>query len=315
MKITISVSILASLLMLPSHAVASCGAAQCMVNTQWDTLGTDTGSGWRADIHIDAINADQLRHGTHKASDADALAAGEEILEDYTRSLNTTLVLDYSPSRAWGLNVSLPVVGRHHQHFDTTVPVTESWNFHRLGDARLTGRMQLTQATNHEIGLRMGLKLPTGTTDLSNGDGTPAERALQPGTGTTDLIAGLYADGTISHEWRWFSQLAWQHALNSHKEFEPGDSTSLDLGLGYNPYHALSLMLQLNGLVRGHDSGADSEPDMSGGRYLSVSPGFSYGFTAQTQVYGYVQLPVYQWVRGYQLTADHGLTLGLRHSF
>jgi hypothetical protein len=75
------------------------------------------------------------------------------------------------------------------------------------------------------------------------------------------------------------------------------------------------LVVQLNGLVRGHDSGADAEPDMSGGRYLSLSPGFSYGFTHQTQVYGYVQLPVYQWVRGYQLTADHGLTLGLRHAF
>lgn len=82
-------------------------------------------------------------------------------MEDYTRSLNTALALDYSPSRTWGLNLDLPLVGRHHQHLDTTVPAAEGWNFHRLGDARLTDRMQLAQADNHEIGLRMGLKLPT----------------------------------------------------------------------------------------------------------------------------------------------------------
>ena len=315
MKTTIACSILPLALALPAQALASCGAAQCMVNTQWDLLGTDTNTDWRADLRMDWLNADQLRHGTHKASAAEALADGEEILEDYTRSLNTTLSVDYSPSRTWGLTLSLPLVGRHHEHLDTTVPATESWNFHRLGDARVAGRLQLAQADNHEIGLRIGLKLPTGTTRLSNGDGTPAERALQPGTGTTDLLAGLYADGLVSREWRWFSQLAWQHALNSHDNYKPGDSASLDMGLGYSPSHALSLVLQLNALIRGHDTGADAEPDMSGGRYLSIAPGFSYGFTAQTQLYAYVQWPLYQWVRGYQLTADQGLTLGLRHTF
>jgi hypothetical protein len=313
MKTTIP--LLAPTLLLSGQAFASCGVAQCMVNTQWDALATDTGSGWRADISIDRINADQLRHGTHKASSAEVLAAGEDILEERTRSLNTTLLVDYSPDPTWGLSLSLPVVGRNHSHLDTTIPLTESWDFYRLGDARISTRMQIAQADRHEIGLRLGLKLPTGQTDLSNGDGTLAERALQPGSGTTDMLAGLYADGSISRNVRWFSQLGWQHALDSHHEFKPGDSVALDVGLGYSASHALSLVLQLNALIRAHDQGADAEPDMSGGRYLSLAPGLSYALAPQTQVYGYVQLPVYQWVRGYQLTADYGMSVGLRHYF
>jgi hypothetical protein len=54
---------------------------------------------------------------------------------------------------------------------------------------------------------------------------------------------------------------------------------------------------------------------MSGGRCMPLAPGFSYAVAARTQLYGYVQLPVYQWVRGYQLTAYYGVSLGLRHYF
>ena len=315
MKTRMTLSLAALALVSSGHAFGSCGAAQCMVNTQWDSLGTDTASGWRADISVDRINADQVRHGTHKASSDEVLAAGDDVLEEHTRSLNTTLTVDYSPAPTWGVSLSLPVVGRSHSHIDTAGPTAESWDFHRLGDARLSGRMQLRQADQYEVGVRLGLKLPTGQTDLSNAEGTVAERALQPGTGTTDLLAGLYADGRVTGKLRWFSQLGLQHALDSHQDFKPGDSVSLDLGMGYSQNHALSLVLQLNGLIRAHDTGAEAEPDMSGGRYVSLAPGFSYAVATRTQLYGYVQLPVYQWVRGYQLTADYGVSLGLRHYF
>ena len=42
------------------------------------------------------------------------------------------------------------------------------------------------------FGLSFGLKLPTGEFDVRNAMGALAERSLQPGTGTTDLLLGAF---------------------------------------------------------------------------------------------------------------------------
>ena len=43
-------------------------------------------------------------------------------------------------------------------------------------------------------GAQFGLVLPTGVTDVANAEGVVAERSLQPGTGATSGVAGLYAN-------------------------------------------------------------------------------------------------------------------------
>jgi len=41
----------------------------------------------------------------------------------------------------------------------------------------------------------------------------------------------------------------------------------------------------------------------------------SYAFTPSTQLYGLVQLPLYQYVNGEQLTANSSFTVGVSHRF
>jgi hypothetical protein len=74
-------------------------------------------------------------------------------------------------------------------------------------------------------------------------------------------------------------------------------------------------MLQANALVKARDNGNQAEPDDTGGRSLFLGPGISYALTPALQIYGFVQLPVYQYVNGVQLTARHAVAIGITSRF
>jgi len=63
------------------------------------------------------------------------------------------------------------------------------------------------------------------------------------------------------------------------------------------------------------DSGAQAEPEDSGGKFLHLSPGASYSFTPSFQAYAFIQLPLYQYVNGVQLTAQRAYAIGVTARF
>lgn len=86
--------------------------------------------------------------------------------------------------------------------------------------------------------------------------------SLQPGTGTTDLLLGAYYNGVLpDSDSSWFVQGLWQSQLNSREDYRPGQRVSLDVGYRYEATQNIGLMLQLNALYRGRDSGLQAEPE------------------------------------------------------
>jgi hypothetical protein len=73
--------------------------------------------------------------------------------------------------------------------------------------------------------------------------------------------------------------------------------------------------LQLNAQHKERDRGSEAEPEDTGGQFVFVSPGASYALTRNLQLYGFVQLPIYQYVNGVQLTADWAAVAGLSSRF
>jgi hypothetical protein len=162
----------------------------------------------------------------------------------------------------------------------------------------------------------VGVKLPTGSRDVRNRHGDLAERSLQPGTGTTDLLlGGFVSEVRPQSDHSWFAQALLQRALGGRDGYRPGDRLNLDVGYRYELSERLGLMVQLNGLVRRRDRGAEAEPADSGGRFVHLSPGIGYALSRQTQLYGFVQLPLYRHVHGVQLVADRALVVGLTTRF
>ncbi len=71
------------------------------------------------------------------------------------------------------------------------------------------------------------------------------------------------------------------------------DRFTLDVGGRYDLAQNVALLLQLNALWRGRDSGEQAEPEDSGGKYLFLSPGISVMVARNVQLFAIAQLPLY----------------------
>jgi len=301
------------------EARASCGAAFCMVNTSWNVQGAWTEPGLRFDLRYEYIDQDQPRHGSSKVGVGQIPQHHDEV-----RSINRNWLAaaDYTFNGDWGVSATLPILDRDHTHIHNHrgQQLIETWNFTRIGDMRVLGRRQWQaehrEALRHDsYGVNFGLKLPTGDTGMRNAAGALAERTLQPGTGTTDLLLGGYFRSAFGSGSSWFADALVQTPFGGHDGFKPGTRVSFDLGYRHEVSDKLGLMLQLNALHKARDEGSNAEPADSGGKFLFLSPGLSYVVAKNVQLYGFVQLPLYQYVNGVQLTADWAAVIGVSTRF
>src|SRR5262245_2251704 len=298
---------------------ASCGAAFCLINTNWNVQGVWTEPGLRLDMRYEFIDQDQPRHGSNKVAVGQIPQHHDEVR---TINRNWLAQLDYTFNAQWGASATLPVIDRDHEHIHNHrgQKLLETWSFTRVGDVRVLGRRQW-QSENREAlridgyGLNFGLKLPTGATDVRNAQNQPAERSLQPGTGTTDLLLGGYFNRMLASGSSWFADVLASQPLNSYQNYKPGTKVAFDLGYRYEATDNLALMLQLNALYKDRDSGSEAEPENSGGKFLFISPGLRFGVGKNVQLYAFVQLPIYQYLNGVQLTADWAGVIGVSARF
>ncbi len=310
--------ILVPLITTSYDAYASCGSSFCVLNTSWDMQsgGGSAGSA-RIDLRYEYINQDQLREGTKNISAAENT---DEIVEHSTVNRNSVVTMDYAFNSQWGISAAVPYVSRTHSHTDTTtLPETdESWDFAALSDTRVLGHYHYKTTLESPIayGVEFGLKLPTGSHTLDNAEGTIAERALQPGTGTTDVILGGYVSSHTLHEGlTWFAHGLLQITTGEKDHFKPGNRISVTGGLRYPFAEGLAGLFQASALIKQRDAGDEAEPDLSGGRFLYASPGIGYSMNHDTQMYAFVQLPVIQNVNGIQLVAERSYVAGFSTRF
>ena len=241
-----------------------------------------------------------------------------------TENRNLIATYDYTFNQDWGLSAVVPLVNRQHDHIHNHGggQIPEEWSFTGLGDMRLLLRRRLgtyEDSDKHTIGtagINFGIKLPTGQTNQRNSDGEEAERSLQPGSGTTDVLLGAYYSKDLPDlNWSWFVQGLAQMAMNEYNDYRQGHRFTLDAGVRYAMGDRVGLLLQTNYLFKARDQGLEAEPDDTGGRFLFLSPGVSYAFSRAAQVYGFLQLPIHQDVNGVQLVAKYAIAVGVNMRF
>ena len=305
---------------LSFNASASCGSAFCLVNTDWPVQGVYTDPGTRFDLRFESVTLDQPRMGKDEVAFGQFSRHHDEL---ETKNRNWIAMIERNFDSRWGLALTIPYVDRDHIHIHNHrgEKLVETWAFRELGDMRATARYEFTtqdraHPASHAIGGLFGLKLPTGKYDVTNGAGAAAERSLQPGTGTTDLILGLYANGETGFGGTtWFTQAGVVLPLNERAGYKPGRQFVFYGGERYSLTAEVGLMAQVNYQARGRDSGAEAEPEDSGQHQLFFTPGLSWTFSRQGQVYAFAQVPLYQSVNGVQLTADSAYAVGVSWRF
>lgn len=299
----------------PADACSSCG---CTLSSDWDSQGFATHSGWRLDLRYDFIDQSQLRSGTGTVDRSDLPLPQDREIERRTINRYTTLGVDYAPNQDWGVNLQLPYTDRSHSTIAEGDLEPSSSHSSSTGDARVLIRYQGFSA-EHNTGLQFGLKLPTGAHDVRFASGPQSgellDRGLQPGSGTTDLLFGGYTFRTLNQDWDWFGQGLFQVAMQSRDEYRTGASVNVNTGVRYMALTRVTPQLQLNLRVQRRDSGAQADVENSGGTLLDLSPGLSVDIGHGVHAYGFVQVPLYQRVNGFQLAPHWTASVGLHASF
>jgi len=315
---------------LPALACASCG---CTLSSDWGDMHFGR-SGLTFDLRFDYLNQDRLRSGTSSISPEAASAlvndGDPQEVEKFTKNQYFTLTADYGINEDWGINVQLPYLHRTHSTLGTASDGITAGpdggqydsDTSAFGDVRVTGRYQ-GFAEEHGIGLLFGMKLPTGShtqtgtsTDPTAPGPAPIDRGLQPGTGTTDIILGAYKAGSLGHTWDYFVQGLYQAALNTKDGYKPGNGMNLNLGVRYlGMRDDVIPEVQINARHVAPDSGANADTVSTGGSLVYLSPGAIVPVGERASVYGFVQVPLYQNVRGVQLTPRYSASIGVRFSY
>ena len=314
-------------------------------------MGYSASAGWIVSLQYDYINQNQLRSGSSPVSAAQVAAindaGGSQEVENGTINRYTTLGVSYAPNPEWNFKLSLPYIDRSHSTYGASGnPLTpdelSAGTISGLGDMRFITSYQGFLPT-HNLGLQLGVKLPTGAYGGANAAGTGAvgrnpvafssgpasqqgpganliDTSLQAGTGSTDLIVGAYYYQAVSQNFDAFVNGQFQGAV-AHKlnqpgaDYRPGNQGTLSFGLRYEADPRLVPQLQVNLTRKNSDQGALADTTDTAGTVAYLSPGVTAAVDERTHVYAFVQLPVFSRLQGYQLFPHWTASVGLSHAF
>ena len=311
--LALACSVFAIVIPTTSSACSSCG---CTLNSDWASQGYSVGAGFHVDLRYDYFNQAELRSGTDSVERSSLEIPNDREIQQTTVNRNTTLGLDYAPSRNWGINVAIPYFDRFHTTVapgDTDISYSQSSS---IGDVRVMGRFQ-GFSPDLSYGILFGIKLPTGKTDVNfyagPQAGEPLDRGLQPGTGTTDALLGVYHFGNWGGSIGYFAQAMIQQSLNSHDDFKPGTGLNVTGGLRYTKWESFTPQVQINVRAEKRESGAEADIENSGATLAYFSPGVSFRFSPHWEGFAFAQFPIYQRVNGLQLEPERLYSIGLHY--
>jgi hypothetical protein len=285
------------------------------LTADWLSQGLAAQPGTTFSLRYDYIPQATLRSGTHDLDRTSIDLPSDREIERYTYNHSVTATVDHQFASDFGIDVQLPFATRPHSTFgeDTIEPSHSRTN--GIGDLRVVGRWQGLSTPGSVTGLEAGLVLPTGafrqTFDAGPEQGEEVDRGLQPGTGTVQAVLGAYHLGAVSPELGYFVQVTGQTALTSRDAFRPGSFVQASAALNLTHWRNVTPQLQLSFRATARDSGDNSDRPNSGGEQVNLAPGLSAKLGSRLVGFGFVELPVYNRVNGYQLVPKAKFSAGL----
>lgn len=341
LKLTLTFVILAF-----GNEAFACTTCGCSLSTD-AAMGYSVATGWRVSADYSFVNQDQLRTGTGTISSSQVAAinnaGGNQEVENQTINRYTTLWLSYSSSANWNYRLLVPYIDRSHTTFGAASnPLTPDQlsgaTVDSLGDIKFIVSYQGLLPT-HNLGFQLGVKLPTGAYGGPNASGTGTvgrspvsfgpggnaggallDTSLQAGTGSTDLIIGTYYYQPVSQNFDAFVNGQFQAAVTEKldqagEDYRPGNLATVSFGVRYEADPKIVPQLQINITRKSADLGALADTADSAGTVVYLSPGVSANVIKNTQMYAFVQLPVYSNLDGYQLFPHWTATVGIGYAF
>ena len=327
-------------------ACATCG---CSLSSD-GALGYSTTGGWSISLDETFIDQNQLRSGRGTISQAQVQAINGQEVENQTINRYLTLGASYSYNADWNFKLLLPYIDRSHTTYgtDAMLPLTSdqvsSANVSSLGDVKFIASYQGLLPT-HNLGLQLGIKLPTGDYGGPSADNATAtfgqgsvgrnpvgfgaagnsgstylDTSLQAGNGSTDIILGAYYYQPVSQNFDAFVNAQYQFSVKQQlnqtgTDYRPGNQSTISFGVRYEANPAIMPQLQINITTKSNDQGALADTGDTSGTVAYLSPGITGIVAKNLQAYGFLQLPIYSQLGGYQLFPRYTATVGLSYHF
>lgn len=246
-------------------------------------------------LEQDFLDQDRNWSGTQSAP-------AEDNPDKRIRTFFTTVGLQYLFDRSWGATLETPYWERR---FVTTLADGSigTFNHGALGDIRVKGAYTGLSA-DLSTGITFGVKLPTGDSSYPRFDPD-----TEIGSGSTDLLLGVYQLGkvTADNRWSWFADAQWQQPLTHKAAYRPGAELDAAGGVYYGGLMLgvtrLTPIVQLDVTYHRHDGGPAGDALDTGYVRGFVSPGVEVD-AGHARLYVAVALPVYTNVSGNQLVAN-----------
>jgi hypothetical protein len=220
--------------------------------------------------------------------------------------------VQYMFNRSWGIRADVPVWKRHFETTDEDSGDIVGFDHTAMGDIRIKGVFS-GLSEDMSSGFTLGLKLPTGDYKYANFD-----RDSAIGTGSTDVMIGAYHMANLAGKYYWYANGEVQLPFAYNGDYKPGNELNVVFGVYYGGWNLgpvrLSPTAQVIGTEYLHDRGSLSSPDNTGYERILLSPGLEANI-ANLRIYGEVDFPVYQQVRGNQLVADAFFKVNMSYSF
>lgn len=178
--------------------------------------------------------------------------------------------------------------------------VTKQW--WAMGDIRLNA-IYTGLTKDQSTGINLGVKLPSGNWTEPN-----VERSVQTGTGSTDILFGLYHRHRITMDarWSWYAQAQLDAPVISQGGYTPGIAIDVAAGAYYT---GLSIgKLKIRPIAQalftsvGNDSGSASSQQNNTFQQLSLAPGIEFE-VHPFRLYADAAMPIMNHVEGNQLIA------------
>lgn len=305
------------------QAEASCGAVSCFV-----TIGSQQQvpqHGLLTANFIYSYTPMTLPSGSNGII-AEADQENRRIIPNHHRELGTitnsyTLDVNYGITDRLGVQVTLPWLNRHHEHFhrhgggDAEL---HQWVGQGIGDLRVTTKYNVLPTLRSMLIVGLGVELPTGGTDTRDNLGQKLEPSGQLGRGNVGLIPSLYQTyELIPHRLNQFTFASYRHTFKNNDGYQFGDEFIVNAGLNLVTFPWLVLTGQVNYRYMVHDTMSASlgtEPIMdravpnTGSSWFGVSPGVLFNLGESWQAYFFAQVPVVR-------DANNNLAQGTSYTF
>ncbi|HYB90466.1 MAG TPA: hypothetical protein VEC38_05415 [Candidatus Binataceae bacterium] len=246
--------------------------------------------------------------------------------DKYIRTNFMEAGLQYMFNRSFGVMLEVPYWVRNYKGAYVGNNEDIHWfQNNSIGDIRIQG-MYTGLSEDMSTGLLMGVKVPSGDWTYP-----PLDRDTEIGSGSTDLLMGAYhlgtfpaRLGTIPLTFRdrpisWYVQVNYNLPLWGQEHYTPGREVDGAVGTYYDfgktgPLSELAPMVTFLASDRTRDTGANASPADSGYTRLLIAPGGEIKLGV-IRAYADIEVPIFQNVRGYQLTAPFATKLILSYSF